>query len=135
MSTSTDTVSEMYAAFARGDEAAVASLLHPEVRWITPTLPWSEGLYEGPAEVGRYFASFNEALSDPRIEPDELLECGDTVVALGSESATVRATDRRFAVRFAHVIRLREGRVVELRGHLDTAAIAEAFGASVGGAA
>jgi ketosteroid isomerase-like protein len=125
----------MYEAFARGDEAAIGALLDPEVRWITPTLPWSQGLYEGPEEVGRYFASFAEALEDPRVEPDELLDCGDRIVALGTESARVRATGERFSVRFAHVIRVAEGRVTELRGHLDTAAIAEAFGASIGGAA
>jgi ketosteroid isomerase-like protein len=124
----------MYEAFARNDQSAIASLLDPGVRWITPTLPWSQGRYEGPEGVGRYFASFDEALEEAVVEPEELLDCGNTVVALGTESATVSLTGERFETRCAHVIRIREGRIAELRGHLDTAAIAEAFGVTAGGA-
>jgi ketosteroid isomerase-like protein len=57
----------------------------------------------------------------------ELIDCGDRVVALGKERARVRSTGARFAVPFAHVIRVRDRCVTELRGHMDTATIATAF--------
>src|SRR5919108_5808717 len=124
----TETVSELYASFARGDVPAVLGLLDPEVSWVTPaTLPWSRGRYSGRDEVAEYFKSFAEALDEAAVEPHELLECGERVVALGEERARVRASGERFAVPFAHVVRVREGRVRELRGHVDTAAIVAAF--------
>jgi hypothetical protein len=107
---------------------AVLALLDPEVSWVTPpTLPWSRGSYSGPEGVADYFTSFAEALDEAAVEPHELLACGERVVALGEERARVRASGERFAAPFAHVIRVRDGRVVELRGHVDTAAIAAAF--------
>jgi ketosteroid isomerase-like protein len=128
MAGATETVREMYAAFARGDVPGVLERLDPDVTWITPSsLPWSRGEYGGREQVLQYFSSFSDALADPAVEPHELLACGDRVVALGEERARVRATGERFAVPFAHVIRVRDDRVVELRGHVDTATIAAAF--------
>ena len=128
MRSPTETVSEVYASFARGDVPAVLALLDPDVSWVTPTtLPWSRGRYSGRDEVAKYFNSFAEVLDEAAVEPHELLACGERVVALGEERARVRTSGERFAVPFAHVIRVREGRVVELRGHVDTAAIVAAF--------
>lgn len=128
MRPATDIVQQMYDSFARGDIQKVASLFHPQIRWITPpTLPWSRGTYTGPSQVGEYFKSFGATLTDAAIDPHELIDCGDRVVALGEERARVRATGRQFRVPFAHVIRVRDERVIELRGHVDTAAIADAF--------
>jgi ketosteroid isomerase-like protein len=126
-----ETVREMYAAFARGDVPAVLERLDPDVTWVTPpSLPWSRGEYGGREQVLEYFSSFSDALEDAAVEPRELLACGDRVVALGEERARIRATGGRFAVPFAHVIRVRDDRVVELRGHVDTATIAAAFAAT-----
>jgi uncharacterized protein len=126
-----ETAREMYASFARGDVPAVLELLDPEVRWVTPpSLPWSRGEYVGRGEVAEYFTGFAEALDEAAVEPQELIACGDRVLSLGEERARVRVTGERFAVPFAHVIRVRHGRVTELRGHVDTATIAAAFAAT-----
>lgn len=122
------TAREMYAEFARGDIEAVLDLLDPEVEWVVPeTLPWARGPYRGPGAVAEYFTSFATALDDAAVEPHELLGCRNGVVSLGTERALVRTTGERFAVPFAHVIRIRDGRVVSLHGHVDTAAIRAAF--------
>lgn len=127
----TEIVSEMYAAFARGDIEAVLELLDPDVRWVTPTtLPWSRGEYAGRDGVGEYFGRFATALEDAAVQPHELIDCGDRVVALGEERARVRRTGRRFASPFVHVISVKDGRVASLRGHVDTALIAAAFPAA-----
>jgi ketosteroid isomerase-like protein len=122
------TVEAMYAEFARGELGRVLELLDPEVEWVTPpTLPWSSGSYRGREGVAEYFTSFGTALEDARVEPEELIECGDRVVALGSERGRSRATGRAFEARFAHVLTVRDGRVVQMRGHVDTAAVVAAF--------
>jgi uncharacterized protein len=123
-----ETVKALYAAAGRGDFEAMMQLLDPDVEWITPqTLPWSRGDYHGRAQVGEYFASLGEAADDVRVEPAELLSCGEHVVALGDYSGRSRSTGRSFNARFAHVMTIREGKVAAMRGHEDTAAIRAAF--------
>lgn len=131
MRSATETVSEMYAAFARGDVDQVLELLDPAVRWVTPTtLPWSRGDYAGRDGVGEYLASFASALEEAAVQPHELIDCGERVVAIGEERARVRSTGQRFAAPFVHVIAVRDGRVVSLRGHVDTALVTAAFSAA-----
>jgi ketosteroid isomerase-like protein len=123
-----ETVEALYSAAARGDFEAFMGLLDTDVEWLTPkTLPWSRGDYHGRDDVGEYLASISEAADDVRVEPDELLTCGEHVVALGVYSGRSRLTGRDFSARFAHVLTIREGRVVAMRGLEDTAAIAAAF--------
>lgn len=127
MSTPADTVKRLYAKFEDGDAEGVFQLLDPGVEWLTPeTLPWSRGAYVGHEQVREYFTSFADALAEPSIEPDQFIAEGDRVVVLGTESGTSRVTGRSFTVRFAHAFVVREERVVQMRGHIDTAAIREA---------
>ncbi len=126
--TAVATVEALYATFARGDLEAVLELLDPVVEWITPpTLPWSHGDYHGRDGVAEYFASISEAAQDVRVEPDELLSCGERVVGLGLYRGRARSTGRDFAARFAHVFTVRGGRVTSMQGFEDTAAILGAF--------
>ncbi len=129
MNSPAETVQEMYAAFARGEIETVLELLDADVGWLTPTLPWSRGSYEGRGAVAEYLGAFAEALDLATLEPQEMVDSGERVVAMGRESGTSRATGRRFTVPFAHAITVRDGRVVELQGYLDTALIADTFAA------
>src|ERR671914_535481 len=123
-----ETVEALYSAAARGDFEAFMGLLDPDVEWLTPqTLPWSRGDYHGRDEVGEYFASIGQAVDDVRVEPDELLSCGEHVVDLGTYSGRSRLTGRAFSARFAQVLTVDEGRVMAMRGFEDTAAIGAAF--------
>jgi ketosteroid isomerase-like protein len=118
-----------YDAFGRGDLDAVLTAFDPDIVWQTPpTLPWSQGDYQGHDGVRDYFQSFLTHLAEPRIAPDELLVCGDRVVAVGFERARVRATGVAFAAHFAHLWTVRDGRVVRMQGIVDTATIRQAFG-------
>ncbi|MDP8927001.1 MAG: nuclear transport factor 2 family protein [Actinomycetota bacterium] len=125
---SLETVQALYAAFACRDLEGVFELLDPAIEWITPpTLPWSRGSYHGRDGMAEYFASAGEMLEDVRLEPDELLSCGERVVALGLYHGRARSTGRDFAARFAHVWTVRDRRITSLLGHEDTAAIRDAF--------
>jgi uncharacterized protein len=128
MSSAQETVEALYVAGGRGDFGTVMGLLDPNVEWITPqTLPWSRGDYHGREQVGEYFASIAEAAEDVRVEPSELLSCGEQIVALGDYSGRSRSTGRSFTARFAHVLTIIDGRVAVMRGYEDTAAIRAAF--------
>jgi ketosteroid isomerase-like protein len=123
-----ETVEALYAAAGRGDFGTVMQLLDPEVEWITPAaLPWSQGDYHGREQVGEYFMSLGEAAEDIRVEPTELLSCGEHVVGLGDYSGRSRSTGRDFNARFAHVMTVVDDRVTVMRGYEDTAAIRAAF--------
>jgi ketosteroid isomerase-like protein len=120
-------VRRLYEDFARGDVDAVLAALDPEVEWATPALPWSRGLYRGVEGVGEYLASFAAHLDAPRVQPEELVACGERVIGLGRERGRARATGREFAARFAHDFTVRDGRIARMRGLVDTAAIQAAF--------
>ncbi len=122
-----DLVRSVYRAFADGDPAAVLASFDPEIEWQTPTtLPWSRGHYRSHAEVEEYFASFLAALESAEIEPQRFVAEGETVVAIGEERATSRASGRRFGARFAHVWTIRDGQVVSMEGIIDTATVCQA---------
>lgn len=128
MRESTALVAAIYEAFGRGDIEFVLSQLHPEIEWITPLdLPWAIGCYRGPAGVQRYFESFQAALIEPAIAPEDYITEGARVVAFGVERARARATGKAFATRFAHAFALRDGKVVRFEGFVDTASVLSAF--------
>jgi ketosteroid isomerase-like protein len=125
----TTVVEQFYAAFARGDLPAVLAAVDPEVEWVTPeSLPWSRGAYRGRDGLADYFASFDEALQDARVEPHEMHPLpGGRVIAFGFERAKARVTGVQFEARFAHLWTIRHGTVLAMRGLIDTAAITAAF--------
>lgn len=59
--------------------------------------------------------------------PEELLVCGEQVVALGVEQGRAHSTGRAFMAAFAHTWTLHEGQVVHFQGIVDTAVIRRAF--------
>ncbi|MFL5857723.1 MAG: nuclear transport factor 2 family protein [Solirubrobacteraceae bacterium] len=122
-------IEAIYAAFARGDVAAVIDAVDADVEWVTPpTLPWSRGIYRGRAELGEYFHSFASALEDPEVHAHELHALpGGRVIALGVERGRARSTGTTFEARFVHLWNVHEGGVSAMQGLIDTAAIQSAF--------
>lgn len=118
--TNVDILRDGYAAFSRGDIPAVLAVLDPDIEWIEPEgYPWG-ATYRGHDEVLGLFGTAAQMLGpDWRVEPDELLPCGDDgVLALGHH----RGTGERgpWAVPFAMVWQLRDGRAVRFRQYGDT---------------
>jgi len=107
-----EVVRQAYAAFTRRDVERVREILDPDVEWGQPeALPWG-GTYRGAEDVIRFLGSVGDHVDDLRVDVDEYLACGATVVALGRVEGRSRSTGREFAVRLAHVWRLRDARVV-----------------------
>ncbi len=114
-------VREMYAAFAAGDEARLRQLLHPDVAWrqcegfpggahrrgveavLAGVLRGNRATWRGfAAPIERYVAS------------------GDDVVALGRYEGTHAETGKAMRAVFAHVYRVRDGRIVAFDQYADT---------------
>ena len=123
-----ETARAFYAALDRKDMTAAIALLDRDVRWVTPDgLVWAQGPYVGIQALKDYFARIGALMTDFSVEIEELLHCGDRVLAIGREQGTVRATGRRFSAPCAHLLRCSSGQINDLVGFIDTALVKRAF--------
>jgi uncharacterized protein len=116
-------VQRSYDAFERGDLAAVLADLDPEIEWHQAQGLPHGGLYRGRDEVSRnVFEPLDaEWWSEFSAVPDEFLDAGEQVVALGRYRGTAKGTGKLLDVPFVHVWTLRGGRATRFRQFLDTA--------------
>lgn len=123
-----DTIAELYAAFARGDVPVVLAAFSPDIRWVEAEgFPYG-GTYIGPdAVLQNVFAKFGTEWSGYAAVPNELIASVDTVVALGEYSGTYKATGKSFKAPFAHVWRFGGGRIISFVQHTDTAVVQRAL--------
>lgn len=91
-------IQDIYAAFGRGDVAAILERLADSVEWeygiASTDVPWLQPR-RGREAVGGFFAALGSALEIHRFETKTFLESGNVVVALCDFEATVKATGRR----------------------------------------
>jgi len=122
-------VQRSYDSFERGDLAAVLADLDPEIEWHQAQGLPHGGLYRGREAVSRnVFEPLDaEWWSEFSAVPDEFLDAGEQVVALGRYRGTAKTTGKLLDVPFVHVWTLREGRATRFRQFLDTAGWVEAL--------
>ena len=116
-----DSVRQVYQAFAEGDIPSVLGFLSPDIAWTEAEgFPYA-GTYHGPKAVleGVFMRLGTEWIGFAAV-PDEFIDGGDTVVALGKYSGTYKATNKSFEADFAHVWKLREGKAVRFVQYVDT---------------
>lgn len=119
----------VYAAFGRGDIPAFMESLADDVEWLLPgpaDVPLF-GTYRGKAGVQEWLGTMGEQVQFRVFEAREFIAQGDTVVALVHGESTIRRTNRDVASDGAHVVTLRDGKVVRFVGYDNTAAIADAY--------
>jgi ketosteroid isomerase-like protein len=119
-------IAEAFDGLARGDGRAFIGAMADDFTWIIEgQWEWSRR-YEGKATVRDelmrpLFANF---ATDYRSTAEEIIAEGDRVVVLArGQVKTVRGEDYNNS--YCFVIRMREGKMVELREYMDTA-LAEA---------
>ncbi|MGH7486606.1 MAG: nuclear transport factor 2 family protein [bacterium] len=120
-------VQSLYKAFADHDSDQIRAILDPEIEWIQ-----NEGFPGGGRHLGAE-AVISDVLG--RLGRDwegwgaevgRWLDAGESIVALGEYQGTNRATGKSMTAAFAHVLWLREGRVVRFEQYADTAKVAAA---------
>ncbi|MFF4877534.1 nuclear transport factor 2 family protein [Micromonospora sp. NPDC000668] len=107
----------LYGKLADGDVMGLLESLDRDIEWVVP-----DGLHFGGT------ARFNSEWDGFTIEPDEVFEAGDVVIALGHYRAANKATGRPMTARFAHVWRLRDGQPVRFETIPDTHAMVRTMG-------
>ena len=124
-------VQEAYAAFGRGDMAALLACMTEDIQWrgaigTASHVPFS-GERTGKAAVAEFFRIVAEAEDFEEFAPEQFIAQGDTVVALGHYRSVVRATKRGFESEFAMVFTLRNGKIAAFKEFTDSATINAAF--------
>ena len=114
-------VQNVYHAFAKGDIPTVLGFLSSEVEWTEAEgFPYG-GTYRGPrAVLEGVFMRLGSEWNGFAAVPDEFIDAGDTVVALGKYSGTSKATNKSFQANFAHVWKVSEGKAVRFVQYVDT---------------
>ncbi|HLN99143.1 MAG TPA: nuclear transport factor 2 family protein [Pyrinomonadaceae bacterium] len=121
-------VQQAYNNFKTGNIDALLGLMADEVSWTLPDMagvPFG-GKRSGRSAVGEFFSLIGGSQDSLRFEPTRLIAEGDMVVALGSSDWRVKANKREFGGDFAHVFKIRDGKIVEFNEYMDTAACSNA---------
>ena len=115
-----------YAAFARGDLAAVEQTFDTEVVWHAQRLGVLGGDHRGWSEVAQFFGRTMELTKGTfRIEVKEILANDSSVAVIVRSSA--RRGDRLLDDQQVHLLHLRDDKVVEVWQYVGDGAAVEAF--------
>ncbi len=103
--------------------------------FLSPDIDWTEaegfpygGTYTGPhAVLEGVFMRLGTEWEGFAAVPDEFIDGGDRVVALGRYSGTYKATGKSFRANFAHVWKVREGKAVRFVQYVDTLLVQRAL--------
>jgi uncharacterized protein len=129
MSSAVEIVRSFYAAVGRGDVQAVLNLLHPQLEWTEAEgFPYYSGTWRRPQDVlekllvplARDWEKFSASADDFIVE-------GDRVVSLGFYSGVAKATRKDMRAAFAHVWRIRDGKLARFDMYTDTYLVRQAI--------
>lgn len=122
-------IQDLYAAFRRGDVAAILAKLASDVEWRFegPAAVSLTGVRRGVQQVKGFFDAIGADHADPKLEIAEVVTNGDAVAAFGRYQVTIKATGKRVDTPIAHLWKLRGGKIVSYTGFADTAAFAAAL--------
>ena len=119
-------VKSLYEAFTRGDLNAIYDRCDPLIQWTSNAdpvlLPWG-GERKGVDGVRSFFADLFANVEFREFEPHQFLGGPDLVIVLGRSVARAKASGGRIEDEWAHLLWLRNGRVVRFREFADTHAI------------
>lgn len=123
-----DSVKAIYQAFAKGDIPAVLGFLSRDIDWTEAEgFPYA-GTYHGPGSVlTEVFMRLGSEWNGFAAVPDEFIDGGDAVVALGKYSGTYKATGKSFQANFAHVWKFEDGKAIRFIQHVDTLVVHRAL--------
>lgn len=116
-------VQALYAAFAKGDMQAALACMAPDIVWNeAENYPYADrNPYRGPeAVLMGVFARIGADWNDFTAISDELIDGGETVVSLGHYSGVYKASGKPMRAQFAHVFRVKNGKIAGFQQYADT---------------
>ena len=121
--TNVDLIRGLYDAFAAGDIAGVLGRMSPDIVWNeAENFLYADGNpYRGPEGVlNGVFARIGAEWDGFGAHPEEIIDGGDTVIALGRYRGTYRATGRALDAQLVHVWRVADGKAAAFQQYTDT---------------
>ena len=122
----------LYDSFAKGDVPAVLGAFDPSIEWMeAENLPvFAEGNpYRGPKAVAEgVFMRIPQYFNDFRVNPEKIIDGGDTVVVLGRYVATGKTTNVPLNAQFVHVWTVSNGKLTRFQQFADTAQFQRVIG-------
>jgi uncharacterized protein len=119
MGTNATLVHDAYAAFGRGDIAAVLDMLADDVEWSSPrTLPHG-GEFHGRAAVGGFFQAIGANWQALPLEIEAVGEVGDDLVLTVLRANGTRSSGEHVSYGAAHAFTIRGGKITGFREYAD----------------
>ena len=123
-----DVVQELYCVALASHEDTIAHLVTPDIVWESLDGFPHGGIYAGiPAIFDQFLPKLQADFHDWHAQPDEFIDAGDTIVALGHYSGTLKTTGVHIVAPFCHIWTLKNGKIARLRQFTDTATFAQAM--------
>jgi uncharacterized protein len=101
-----------YEALNRGDVSVVLELLDPDIEWHEPSPSPDAGSHRGRDSFERFIRGWIESFDGFRIEPEQVVERGDRLIAVVRQSGRGRASGVEVEARLAHVWAVEDGRAI-----------------------
>lgn len=119
----------VYEAFGRGDIPGMLGAFDPMINWTEAAGFMYGGTYIGPdAILENVFMRLGTEWEGFSAVPGEIVDGGESVVALGTYSGKYLKTGKSFEVPFAHAWTVRDGRITRFVQYTDTLVIAQSLG-------
>lgn len=121
-------IQSLYDAFARGDVPTVLALMDPQIEWTEADgFPYA-GTYHGPeAVLNGVLMRLGTEWEGYQAVPDEFVDGGASIVVLGHYSGSYKATGKSFRAPFAHVWKVRDGKILRFVQYTDTVLVQQAL--------
>jgi ketosteroid isomerase-like protein len=121
-------VRDGWEAFNRGDYEACLTAIHPSIEWWPAADELITEPYRGHDGYARLFAETFEGVPDIQAEIEELFVVGDQVVTCLRFWGRGRESGAPVEVRETHIVRLRDGKITEVREYRKREEALEAAG-------
>ena len=121
-------IENAYNSFETGDIPGFLASFDENIEWTEAEgFPYG-GTYTGAdAILENVFMKLGTEWEKFSAVPDDFLDAGDQIVALGNYSGKYNSTGKSMKVPFAHVWTLRDGKIVKFVQYTDTLKISEAL--------
>jgi ketosteroid isomerase-like protein len=135
MGQNSQTVEAFYAAMGRGDIPFIIGALDPGIVWNEAEnfVYADKSPYVGvDAVIAGLFARLIGEWDGFSALPEQIVDGGDTVVALGRYGGTYKATGVKVNAQFVHVFRFKAGKIAGFQQYTDTAQFKDAVSRRAG---
>lgn len=128
MTSNLDIIRASYEGPSEENGKNLLAALAPDATWTEAAgFPYA-GTYTGPEEiVAKVFFRLATEWIDYRAQVHTYLADGDQVAAFGKYSGTYRKTGKSMTATFAHLYRLKDGKIVSMEQIVDSAMVQKAL--------